>query len=122
MTCGEKILVESYNVPPNIALAFKEWSRKYKALYDDWVSDKTTNCESGQILKDDLSEINFEGITLSQALTIERETYFLLFNEHALGEVTVPDLCPYCDVKLVLSEKQRVMCCPDCRIAFELEP
>ncbi len=121
MVCGKKILVKSFNVPETVALAFNGWNKKYKALHDDWVSDKIIHRDSGQALKDDLSEINLEGITLSQDLTKERETYFLLFNDNALGEVTVPDLCPYCGIKLVLSGRQRVMCCPDCRIAFELE-
>ena len=121
MICGNNILVKSIDVTESIASAFNKWHREYKALYDDWVSDKEINHDSGRILKDDVSEINLEGIKLSQDLTKVRETYFLFFDDSALGKITVPDSCPYCGIALVLSKKQKVMCCPDCRVAFELE-
>jgi hypothetical protein len=120
MICGNKILAKSLNAPEIVVLAFDEWKQKYKSFYDEWMLDKVVNRESGQILKDDLAEINLEGIKISQDLTKQRETYYLMFNDSALGEVNVPDLCPYCGIEMVLYERQKITCCPDCRVAFAI--
>ena len=88
--------------------SIREWHKKYRKA-------------GHEILLDELSSINLEGITLSQQLKEERDVYYWMFEDYKKASYKQPRTCPFCPSTMQEMKSSKVTVCPDCKVAFPIK-